>query len=139
VCRVLRKDFTHCRAGEPPSYRQDRTVQSRVTLFHNLTLTRPAQGVLAFGVWTNRKFRAVAIQNCSSWALACRQRAAGADYFAESGYDRRVVALAAGAVPLRVQGSLIGAVGVSGLAEEEDHRFVVDALLGLLKRISVAS
>jgi len=117
-------------------------VQSRVTLIHNLTLTRPAQGVLAFGVWTNRKFRAVAIHNCSSWALACRQRAAGADYFAESGYDRRVVALAAGAVPLRVQGSLIGAVGVSGLAglaEEEDHRFVVDALLGLLKRISVAS
>lgn len=78
--------------------------------------------------WLARKFRAVARHNCSSWALACAQRAEQKDYFADGGYLRSEVALAGGAVPLRVQGSLIGAVGVSGLAEEDDHRFVVDTL-----------
>jgi uncharacterized protein (UPF0303 family) len=89
--------------------------------------------------WLDRKFRAVELHNCSSWALACQQRAAGADYFAASGYDRRAIALAGGAVPLRVQGSLVGAVGVSGLAEEDDHRFVVDALGRHLATITVGA
>ncbi|OBJ43914.1 hypothetical protein A5630_17755 [Mycolicibacterium mucogenicum] len=78
--------------------------------------------------WLARKFRVVAKHNCSSWALVCQQRADGADYFTEGGYDRRELALAGGAVPLRVRGALIGAVGVSGLAEADDHRFVIDAL-----------
>ena len=78
--------------------------------------------------WLDRKFRAVAVHDCSSWVLACQQRAEGGDYFAQGGYERAQIALAGGAVPLRVQGSLIGAVGVSGLAEEDDHRFVVQAL-----------
>jgi uncharacterized protein (UPF0303 family) len=78
--------------------------------------------------WLSRKFRAVAKHNCSSWALACGVRAEAADYYGEGGYARGDIALAGGAVPLRVHGSLIGAVGVSGLAEEDDHRFVIDAL-----------
>ncbi|KAA0080152.1 hypothetical protein CIW52_25545 [Mycolicibacterium sp. P9-64] len=78
--------------------------------------------------WLARKFRAVAKHNCSSWALACQYRASQTDYFVESGYSRADIALAGGAVPLRAAGSLIGAVGVSGLAEEDDHRFVIDAL-----------
>ncbi|WP_396935896.1 heme-binding protein [Mycolicibacterium sp.] len=78
--------------------------------------------------WLTRKFRAVAKHDCSSWALACLVRADGSDYFTEGGYSRESIAVAGGAVPLRVQGSLIGAVGVSGLAEEDDHRFVIDAL-----------
>lgn len=78
--------------------------------------------------WLSRKFRAVAKHNCSSWALACGVRAEAADYYGDGGYARGDIALAGGAVPLRVRGSLIGAVGVSGLAEEDDHRFVIDAL-----------
>ena len=78
--------------------------------------------------WLARKFRAVAKHNCSSWALGCLYRAKQADYFAEGGYSRADIALAGGAVPLRVAGSLVGAVGVSGLAEEDDHRFVIDSL-----------
>lgn len=78
--------------------------------------------------WLARKFRAVATHDCSSWALVCEVRAEGSDYFAAGGYSASDIALAGGAVPLRVRGSLIGAVGVSGLAEEEDHRFVIDAL-----------
>jgi len=78
--------------------------------------------------WLARKFRAVYKHNCSSWALECQQRAMGGDYFAENGYRTCDIALAGGAVPLRVRGSLIGAVGVSGLAAEHDHNFVLDAL-----------
>lgn len=78
--------------------------------------------------WLARKFRAVAKHNCSSWALACAQRGEQTDYFTAGGYLRSDIALAGGAVPLRVRGSLIGAVGVSGLPEEDDHRFVIDAL-----------
>jgi uncharacterized protein (UPF0303 family) len=78
--------------------------------------------------WLARKFRAVAKHNCSSWALKCQIRAEGGDYYADGGYRAGDIALAGGAVPLRVRGSLIGAVGVSGLAEEDDHRFVIDAL-----------
>lgn len=78
--------------------------------------------------WLTRKFRAVSKHNCSSWALECLQRAEGGDYYAEGGYRNADIALAGGALPLRVQGSLIGAVGVSGLASEDDHRFVIDSL-----------
>jgi uncharacterized protein (UPF0303 family) len=82
--------------------------------------------------WLARKFRAVAKHNCSSWALACLYRAEQKDYFFEGGYNRADIALAGGAVPLRVAGSLVGAVGVSGLAEEDDHRFVIEALRAYL-------
>jgi uncharacterized protein (UPF0303 family) len=78
--------------------------------------------------WLTRKFRAVYKHNCSSWALECQQRAMGGDYFAENGYRAADIAVAGGAVPLRVRGSLIGAVGASGLAGEKDHYFVIDAL-----------
>ena len=78
--------------------------------------------------WLARKFRTVAKHNCSSWATTCRVRANSGDFFTESGYSPRDLALAGGAVPLRVRGSLIGAVGVSGLAEEDDHRVVIDAM-----------
>lgn len=82
--------------------------------------------------WLARKIRAVAKHNCSSWALACLYRSNQADYFGEGGYSRADIALAGGAVPLRVAGSLVGAVGVSGLAEADDHRFVIDALRAFL-------
>jgi uncharacterized protein (UPF0303 family) len=78
--------------------------------------------------WLARKIRTVYRHNRSSWALECQQRAMGGDYYEENGYRASDVALAGGAVPLRVRGSLIGAVGVSGLAGEEDHYFVFDAM-----------
>ena len=80
--------------------------------------------------WLTRKFRAVRRHDHSSWALECRQRAMGGHYHPDTGYGNADVALAGGAVPLRVRGSLIGAVGVSGLAAEEDHYVVFDAMTG---------
>lgn len=70
----------------------------------------------------------------SSWAVTCRVRAQGGDLFAESGYRPAELALAGAAVPLPVRGSLIGAGGVSGLAEEDDHRLVVDSMGAYLTR-----
>jgi uncharacterized protein (UPF0303 family) len=81
--------------------------------------------------WLARKFRAVYTHNCSSWALECLVRATGEDYHRVYGYRTEDIAVAGGAVPLRVRGSLIGAVGVSGLASEEDHQLVVAALSAL--------
>ncbi|MFC9553050.1 heme-degrading domain-containing protein [Rhodococcus sp. NPDC056960] len=78
--------------------------------------------------WLDRKFRVVRRHNAASYAIGCAQRAVGGDYYADNGYDRSKFAVAGGAVPLRVQGSLVGAVGVSGLAEEEDHALVVEVL-----------
>ncbi|MCW2513816.1 MAG: hypothetical protein JWR11_2858 [Mycobacterium sp.] len=78
--------------------------------------------------WLARKFRAVYRHNCSSWALECQQRAMGGDYYSETGYHPADIALTGGAVPLRVRSSLIGAIGVSGLAAEEDHYFAFDAM-----------
>jgi uncharacterized protein (UPF0303 family) len=78
--------------------------------------------------WLRRKFNAVYKHNCSSYALECQQRAMGGDYFADNGYQPADIAVDGGAVPLRVQGSLIGAVGMSGLEGERDHYFVLDAL-----------
>jgi uncharacterized protein (UPF0303 family) len=89
--------------------------------------------------WLARKLSAVYTHDCSSWALACAQRTMGNDYFADGGYRRSDIALAGGALPLRVRGSLIGAVGVSGLAEEDDHRFVVDSLRRYLGALTAES
>lgn len=81
--------------------------------------------------WLARKFRAVYKHNRSSWALECEQKFSEEDYYVDGGYRRADIALSGGAVPLRVHGSLIGAVGVSGLASEDDHRMVIDAMASL--------
>ena len=71
--------------------------------------------------WLTRKFRAVYRRHDhSSWALECRQRAMGGDYHPDTGYGNgRRRPRRRRRYPLRVRGSLIGAVGVSGLAAEE--------------------
>jgi acyl-CoA reductase-like NAD-dependent aldehyde dehydrogenase len=63
-----------------------------------------------------------------------------AEILAKAGLPAGVVQVLPGAeagpaVPLRVAGSLIDAVGVSGLAEEDDHRFVIDALRAFARTI----
>jgi uncharacterized protein (UPF0303 family) len=78
--------------------------------------------------WLQRKFAVVAKHDCSSYALSCRYRATGIEYHTASGYPRETYALAGGAVPLRVRGSLIGAVGVSGLEEDQDHALVIEMM-----------
>lgn len=78
--------------------------------------------------WLARKIRAVYKHDRSSWATECQLQAEGRDYYGDSGYPIADIAPAGGAVPLRVRGSLIGAVAMSGLTSEDDHRFVLDSM-----------
>jgi uncharacterized protein (UPF0303 family) len=78
--------------------------------------------------WLARKFRVVAKHDSSSYAVKALHCASGTDYYDETGYGRDNFAISGGAVPLRVNGSLIGAVGVSGLREEDDHALVIEVL-----------
>ena len=78
--------------------------------------------------WLARKFRVVARYNVPSFLVSTKYRARGQDFNEVTGLPITEYAAAGGAFPLRVNGSLIGAVGVSGLVENLDHDLVVWAL-----------
>lgn len=78
--------------------------------------------------WLARKFRVVYRYNVPSFLVSTKYRARGQDFNAVTGLPITQFAAAGGAFPLRVNGSLIGAVGVSGLVENLDHDLVVWAL-----------
>lgn len=90
--------------------------------------------------WVGWKFNVVRRHNLSSYGVGCQYRAQGRSFDADSRYGTDSLygasgfagaggfAAAGGAVPIRVAGSLVGVVGVSGLAEADDHSMVVDAL-----------
>ena len=78
--------------------------------------------------WLARKFRVVARYNVPSFLVSTKYRARGVDFNEATGLPVTQYAAAGGAFPLRVNGSLIGAVGVSGLVENLDHDLVVWAL-----------
>lgn len=78
--------------------------------------------------WLDRKFRVVAHYNAPSFLISTKYRARGQDFNEVTGLPVARYVAAGGAFPLRVNGSLIGAVGVSGLAENLDHDLVVWAL-----------
>ncbi|MGO4782816.1 heme-degrading domain-containing protein [Cryobacterium sp. W22_MBD10_FK3] len=78
--------------------------------------------------WLARKFRVVARYNAPSFLISTKYRARGVDFNEATGLPVSDFAAAGGAFPLRVNGSLIGAVGVSGLVENLDHDLVVWAL-----------
>jgi uncharacterized protein (UPF0303 family) len=81
--------------------------------------------------WLKRKFETVARFSTSS--LAVRRRLGNdADAYALNGLDPKWYALAGGAFPLRVNGLIVGAVGVSGLHENDDHSLVIEALQSFL-------
>ena len=78
--------------------------------------------------WLARKFRVVARYNAPSFLISTKYRARGLDFNEVTGLPITQYAAAGGAFPLRVNGSVIGAVGVSGLVENLDHDLVVWAL-----------
>ena len=78
--------------------------------------------------WLDGKFRVVRLFGTSSFAVGTRFRADSLDFATESRLDPLTHAAFGGAFPLRVRGSLIGAVGVSGLAQKDDHDLVVEVL-----------
>jgi uncharacterized protein (UPF0303 family) len=78
--------------------------------------------------WLARKFRVVARYDVPSFLVSTKYRARGQDFNEATGLPMTEYAAAGGAFPLRVNGSTIGAVGVSGLVENLDHDLVVWAL-----------
>jgi uncharacterized protein (UPF0303 family) len=78
--------------------------------------------------WLARKFRVVRRYNSASLTIGTRFRARGLDFAVDSGLDPGLYAASGGAFPIRVRGSIVGILGVSGLTEFEDHDLVVEVL-----------
>jgi uncharacterized protein (UPF0303 family) len=83
--------------------------------------------------WLARKTRVALRYGQASLAVGESFRNRGKDFDAESRLDPREFAAHGGVVPLRLQGgTVVGAVGVSGLPQLDDHAFVVRQLRGYL-------
>lgn len=78
--------------------------------------------------WLARKFRVVEHFGHSTLAVRYDYEANGEDFATDSLLDPHEYAAAGGAFPVRIGGTLAGAVGVSGLEMHEDHALVVEAL-----------
>jgi uncharacterized protein (UPF0303 family) len=77
--------------------------------------------------WLRRKFAVVRRYNHSSLLMATITQAMP-DRLGALGLDGATHAFSGGAFPLTVGGSLAGCVGVSGLADVDDHALVVEGL-----------
>lgn len=79
--------------------------------------------------WLERKFRVVRHFTHASLAVKAQYESVeGGSFARDAALDTNVYAAAGGAFPIRVRGSLVGAVGVSGLEMHDDHALVVEAL-----------
>ncbi|WP_342248682.1 heme-degrading domain-containing protein [Sphingomonas sp. OTU376] len=82
--------------------------------------------------WIDRKIALVMRFERSSYAMRLKFDAAPPGAFDRFGLNLGTHVAAGGAVPIRIAGTgVIGAVAISGLAQEEDHRYAVDALAAL--------
>jgi len=80
--------------------------------------------------WLVRKARAVQRFGASTFLLKIRGEVTGRSY---AELDTTRFAIAGGCVPIKTEsGALLGTVGVSGLAQADDHALVVDAVLQFL-------
>ena len=82
--------------------------------------------------WIRRKLAVVRLFNRSSYGVGEQFRVWGQVFATDAGYDPRQYAAAGGAFPLRVRGSLVGGIGISGLPEDEDHALAVRAVQSVL-------
>ena len=83
--------------------------------------------------WLARKIRVVLRYGQASLAVGESFRDQGKDFDTHSRLDQARYAAHGGVVPIRLKGgTVIGAVGVSGLPQREDHAFVVEQLRAFL-------
>jgi uncharacterized protein (UPF0303 family) len=79
--------------------------------------------------WVDRKSRVVRRFGCSSLEVQDRYAKGDPDrFFSAFGLSPSEYAPAGGAVPIRVRGTLVGVLAVSGLESTEDHELAVSAL-----------
>ena len=82
--------------------------------------------------WIRRKLAVVRLFDRSSYGVGEQFRVWGQVFATDAGYDPRRYAASGGAFPLRVSGSLVGGIGVSGLPEDKDHALAVRAIRSVL-------
>ena len=79
--------------------------------------------------WLDRKHRVVERFGRASMLVGESFRADGGDFDTDARLDPREYAAHGGVVPIRLEGGVvIGAVGVSGLPQQDDHDLVVEHL-----------
>ncbi|GAB2482928.1 heme-degrading domain-containing protein [Promicromonospora xylanilytica] len=79
--------------------------------------------------WIERKVRVVYRFGASSYLVGLRARAKDRDFNADHGLAFQEYSAHGGAFPVRVEGvGIVGVVTVSGLAQQDDHALVVEAL-----------
>jgi len=84
--------------------------------------------------WLDRKHRVVERYGRASLLVGEAFRSNGEDFDTHARLDPREYAAHGGVVPLRVAGgTVIGAVGVSGLPQQDDHDLVVEHLRAYLR------
>lgn len=82
--------------------------------------------------WLGRKAAVVRHYGHASFAVGTKYRVDGTTFEAASGLDEEHYAAHGGCFPLRVDGELVGVLGVSGLPQEADHALVVEGLTAYL-------
>ncbi|MER0238473.1 heme-degrading domain-containing protein [Fulvimarina sp. MAC8] len=86
-------------------------------------------------VWAQRKSNFVLRMHCSSMLGGVQFKQAGKTVGPELGMETAAYANHGGSFPIRVAGTgVVAAVTVSGLAQTEDHRMVVEALASVRAR-----
>lgn len=80
--------------------------------------------------WITRKVALVRRFDAASYPLALTHRASGRDF--PPHLDPRVMAFAGGCVPIRMGGTQVGTVTVSGLPDLEDHSLVLEGIRAFL-------
>ena len=82
--------------------------------------------------WLGRKAAVVRHYGHSSFAVGTRYRVEGGTFETRAELDPEHYAAHGGCFPLRVNGQLVGVVGISGLPQQDDHALVVEGLTAYL-------
>ena len=78
--------------------------------------------------WAERKARVVAHFGISSYEVFERDVKHNPDFFRIFALSPNDYAPYGGAVPIKVRGTMVGVLAVSGLESEQDHQLALDAL-----------
>ncbi len=82
--------------------------------------------------WVRRKVNTVYRFEACSYRVGLEYKASGKLFDQSRGIDPMQYAPAGGGFPIRLAGSLVGAVTVSGVPQRDDHNFVAESLAAFL-------
>lgn len=100
-----------------------------IWLGEQLVFTAALEGTSAdSNSWAHRKAAVVRRFNRSSQEIWEQHLSTNRDFYQQFGLSSEQYAAVGGAVPIRVRGTMVGVLAVSGLASEDDHELAVHAL-----------